>query len=185
MNYNIQIRIEEIINKSDFNGLISVLTLNFDEGIRILKKQDLVNTNYNIENLFKIAKENTIRINKNNKFEKVPIHEDLDFYVVEDLNNLFVNSTIFDKEKLMKFSRKYGVVFATPTRGTVLLMPIREKDKFSKDIRVFYDVVSQMYLNESNPTSNAVFMLFKNEYYPIAPILKNGTAINFSVPNIW
>jgi hypothetical protein len=177
--------LNDIIYKSDFNGLISVLTLNFDEGVRILKNQDISNTNYNIQELFKIALENTKKINKNNKFEKVPIQEDFAFYVSEDVNNFFINSTIFDKEKLLKLERTSGVVIAIPTRGTVLVMPIREKENFSNDIRVFYEVVNQMYLNENNPTSNALTICVKNEFYPIIPIYNKDRTVNFSIPNIW
>lgn len=177
--------LNEIIYNSDFNGLISVLTLNFEEGVRILKKQDLSNKGYNIQELFKIALENTKKINKNNKFEKVHIHEDLDFYVLEDVDNFFINSTIFEKDKLLKYRQKNGVVFAIPTRSTVLVMPIRDKEKFSNDIRVFYEVVNQMYLNESFPTSNSILMCVNNVYYPIIPIYTKEKSINFSIPNIW
>jgi hypothetical protein len=178
--------IKDLIYQIEFDGLLSVLVLNLDEGIKTINREEIKHWKFDDEKLFLLARSQTKNNLKDILFQKIDISDSLNFFVSINEENYFINSLLLFPQKLVKYDLdKEGIVIGIPSRGVCTIMPINLNNSIYEDLSVYYYFLKEVYNNSESPTSMLMF-LYKNEnYYPIVPIEdENKRLVRFVIPEI-
>lgn len=174
----------DLMYRDDFNDVISVLTLNMKEAVRVINKKEIEHWNLSSDEIFSLAKNQTKNEIKNVNFDLFDVNEKMKYYVVYDEANYFVNSLLYFPELLKKYDEyDKGIVIGIPVRHVCSVMPVISKEAFYEDLSVYYNFLVQIYSNENNPTTLNMYLLKRGSVYSISAIYdENNNFIKFLVP---
>jgi hypothetical protein len=162
------------IVKNAYKGFIEVIVLDLPSGIGSLEKKYLNIWNKPENEVYLVAKENTL--NKlNQKFEKAQVGKNgEEFYLLASDADLFITSSILDLKKASLPAGKYGTLIAVPNNTVIVALPLNDKLKIDQFCLNFMGLASYLYESkETKPISDNLFWINGNEMFAIEKDLKN------------
>jgi|GEM_PF-4339452 len=177
---------KDLIYQNDFDGLISVLTVNLDEAVKSVNRNEIEHWNLPDEKLFSLAKEQTKKLVKDVSFEAVDVDKGMKYYFAYDEPNYFVNSLLFFPDLLKKFDRnKKGIIIGIPARHMCTIMPLNSTKTIYEDLTQYYNFLIQVYTNEPNPTTLKMFLYKEGNLYTISALYDNeDNFVRFLAPDV-
>ncbi|MGV3631751.1 MAG: hypothetical protein ACO1O6_11130 [Bacteroidota bacterium] len=173
------------IYKNDFEGLISVLTINLDEGVKIVNKHEVEHWGLSINELFQKAKNSLSKNIEDLEFEKIELNEKTNCLVAWDEQNYFMSSSLYFPNLFAKFDNpESGIIVGLPARHVFSLMPIKSKSTLLDDLQSYYYFLSEVYHNEPNPLTLNIYLYKSGEFSLISPVFnQRNELVTFIVPN--
>jgi hypothetical protein len=175
-----------LIYQNDFDGLISVLTLNLDEAVRSINRMEIEHWHLNDDQLFEMAKEQTKKNVIGLSFESIEVDKSMTYYFAYDEQNYFINSLLYYPDLLTIYDKcKNGVIIGVPSRHVCTIMPLGAKESIYEELSAFYIFLNQIYLNESNPTTLNMFLFKNGMCYPISALYDDSNNfLRFLTPDV-
>jgi hypothetical protein len=166
------------IIRENYKGLISVVVVDLPSGIGSLDISYLRIWNKSEEDIYNIAKNNTLS-KLSQKFEKEQVSkEGEEYYLLANDINLYITSSILDLKKANIPLGKYGTLISIPNNTVILALPLNDKiniDKFSLN---FMGLTNYMFNSqETKPISDNLNWYDGKEIYLIEKDIKNKKLI--------
>lgn len=165
---------DHAITKFTLEGLLEVVVLDLPTGIGSLEKKHLATWKKSEEDIYRLAKTNTIKA-LNQKFEKAETAKTGEvFYLLADDMDLFITSAIFDLKKAGLPVGKHGTVFSVPNHTLLVAMPLDDPAKADGFILNFMGLTDYMNQSpENKPVSNNLFWYNGKEVFLINKDIPN------------
>lgn len=160
--------------KSTYKGAIEVIVLDLPSGIGSLEKKYLDIWKKSEDEIYLLAKENTLK-SLDLKFEKAEVAKTgEEFYLLSSDTDLFITSSILDLKKTNPPVGKFGTLIAVPNNTVIVALPLNDKGKINQYCLNFMGLADYMYdSKETKPISNNLFWLNADEILLIDKDLKN------------
>lgn len=177
---------QNLVYREDYTDLISVLTLNMDEALKLVASTDIQNWNKSVDEIFSVAKMLTKENVNNVEFEAYDVGNDTKYFVAFDEGNMFINSILYFPDLLKKFDEnKEGILIGIPVRNVCSVMPIKLTKNLGDELNKYFNFLYQVYINEENPTTLNIYLLKDNEFYTITPLFDDeGDFQRLLVPSV-
>ena len=153
------------IFESDTDDYISVVVLDFPSAIRNLTKEYTEKWNLSEKEIFEVAKENTLKNNKE-EFEEDKITDTFSVSVMLSDTNIFVTSSIYDLNKKCNSISKYGAFVAIPNRYGIVLKNVN-KETINNDIVQMMGLVNYMYQQGPTSITNTIYWFDGNNFFKV------------------
>ena len=153
------------IFESDTDDYISVVVLDFPSAIRNLTKEYTEKWNLSEKEIFEVAKENTLKNNKE-EFEEYKITDTFSVSVMLSDTNIFVTSSIYDLNKKCNSISKYGAFVAIPNRYGIVLKNVN-KETINNDIVQMMGLVNYMYQQGPTSITNTIYWFDGNNFFKV------------------
>ncbi len=153
------------IFESDTGDYISVVVLDFPSAIRNLTKEYTEKWNLSEKEIFEVAKENTLKNNKE-EFEEYKITDTFSVSVMLSDTNIFVTSSIYDLNKKCNTISEYGAFVAIPNRYGIVLKNVN-KETINNDIVQMMGLVNYMYQQGPTSITNTIYWFDGNNFFKV------------------
>ena len=153
------------IFESSMDDYISVVVIDFPSTIKNLTKEYLEKWNLSEKEILEIAKENTLKNNKE-EFEEYKISDTFSVSVMLSDTNIFVTSSIYDLNKKYNSISKYGAFVAIPNRYGIILKNIN-KETINNDIVQMMGLVNYMYQQGPGSITNTIYWFDGKHFFKV------------------
>ena len=153
------------IFESNMDDYISVVVIDFPSTIKNLTKEYLEKWNLSEKEILEIAKENTLKNNKE-EFEEYKISDTFSVSVMLSDTNIFVTSSIYDLNKKYNLISKYGAFVAIPNRYGIILKNIN-KETVNNDILQMTGLVNYMYQQGPGSITNTIYWFDGKHFFKV------------------
>jgi hypothetical protein len=162
------------IVKNSYKGFIEVIVLDLPSGIGSLEKKYLDIWKKSENEIYLLAKENTLN-NLDLKFVKAEVAKTgEEFYLLSSDTDLFLTSSILDLKKTSPPVGKFGTLISIPNNTVIVALPLNDKEKISQFCLSFMGLADYIYESkEAKPISNNLFWLNGNDLLLIDKDLQN------------
>ena len=146
------------IVKKSYKGMIEVVVLDLPSGIGSLEKKYLDIWKKSENDIYSLARENTIKA-LNQKFEKAETGKDgEEFYLLASDTDLFITSSILELKKTNLPVGKYGTLVSIPNNMVIVALPLDDLQKINGFSLTFRGLTDYMHgSDETKPVSNNLF----------------------------
>lgn len=155
---------ENSIIYSNISGIIEVLVFDLPTGIGSVNAKYIEVWKKTKEELYHIAKKNTLNYLTQDFVETEPLDNGyVDYYLVNK-NEIFITSSILDLSKFKVPIGKYGTLISMPNNTVIVARPINKTSDLEKCALNFMDNTDLfMSFEGTKPLSNNVFWLNNNK----------------------
>lgn len=153
------------ISESIMDENVSIVVIDFPSAVKILSKDYKEKWGISEKEIFEIAKENTLKNNKE-KFEEYEISENFSVSVMLSETNIFITSSIYDINKKCHSISKYGAFISIPNRYGILLKNVN-KETINNDIIEMMMLTNYMYQQGPGSISNTIFWFDGEKFYKV------------------
>lgn len=171
------------ISRSDIAGLISVVVINLEEGIKIVNRQEVNHWGLSGDEIFQKAKNSTFKYIEDLTFEKIKLTEKANCFVSWDEENYFVSSLLHFPDTFSKYDKKkLGIIVGLPTRHIFSVMPVESEPTLLDDLETYYYFLAEINRNEPSPLTLNMYLYKSGNFHLISPVFNsNGEPTTFII----